>query len=59
MAAMNHTEQPPTCPKHGCQLICPACLGAATSKAKARASRQNGRKGGRPKGPRLPKGDTE
>ena len=29
---------------------CPACRGSATSKRKARASRENGELGGRPKG---------
>jgi len=31
-------------------MVCPACLGAATSKSKAAASRKNGKLGGRPKG---------
>lgn len=39
------------CKVHGVPLVCfcPACRGSAHSERKARASRQNGRKGGRPK----------
>jgi hypothetical protein len=36
------------CPIHNVELICPACLGAKRSKAKAKASRSNGKLGGRP-----------
>jgi hypothetical protein len=39
------------CPIHkDVEMICPACVGAATSKRKAVSSRQNGKLGGRPKG---------
>jgi hypothetical protein len=40
------------CPIHEIEMICycPACRGSATSKRKARASRENGKLGGRPKG---------
>jgi hypothetical protein len=39
------------CKVHGIPLICycPACRGERTSKAKAAASRANGRQGGRPR----------
>jgi hypothetical protein len=38
------------CPKHPhVQLICPACVGSTTSSDRARASRENGKLGGRPK----------
>jgi hypothetical protein len=40
-----------TCATHpNVRLICPACVGAVTSAAKADASRKNGKLGGRPKG---------
>jgi len=40
------------CPIHKVELICycPACRGSVTSKSKARAARENGKLGGRPKG---------
>jgi hypothetical protein len=40
----------PKCPIHGIPLICycPACRGSVRSKAKAKASRENGKLGGRP-----------
>jgi hypothetical protein len=38
------------CPIHKVEMICPACMGAASSKRKAATSRENGRLGGRPKG---------
>ena len=40
------------CPIHRIELICycPACRGAVTSKQKAKAARDNGKLGGRPKG---------
>jgi hypothetical protein len=38
------------CPIHKVELVCPACMGAVTSKRKAAASRDNGKLGGRPKG---------
>lgn len=38
----------PTCNIHGTVLLCPACVGAVTSEAKAAAARANGLKGGRP-----------
>jgi len=40
------------CPIHHVALICycPACRGSVTSKSKAKASRENGKLGGRPKG---------
>jgi hypothetical protein len=40
------------CKVHRVKLVCfcPACRGAARSKRKAQASRQNGLKGGRPPG---------
>lgn len=41
---------PPLCPTHKKALLCPSCLGETKSKAKARAARENGKKGGRPKG---------
>jgi len=39
------------CPIHKVKLICfcPVCRGSARSKRKAKASRQNGTLGGRPK----------
>lgn len=42
----------PKCRIHNMRLICfcPACRGAVTSRRKARASRENGKLGGRPKG---------
>jgi hypothetical protein len=49
------------CPIHHVELICycPACRGSVTSRSKARASRQNGKLGGRPKGSRnKPKSKT-
>lgn len=41
----------PKCEIHGVPLVCwcPKCVGSKTSKAKAKSSRENGRKGGRPK----------
>lgn len=41
----------PKCKIHGIRMncTCPACAGAMRSKRKARASRRNGRLGGRPK----------
>jgi hypothetical protein len=40
------------CPIHKIPLVCycPACHGSVTSKAKVKASRANGKLGGRPKG---------
>jgi hypothetical protein len=39
----------PTCHVHPhVKLQCPACVGAVKSKAKAKASRENGKLGGRP-----------
>lgn len=38
------------CPIHKTEMICPACIGAASSKRKAVTSRENGKLGGRPKG---------
>ena len=40
------------CSIHKIELVtyCPACRGSATSKRKVRASRENGKLGGRPKG---------
>jgi len=50
---MPQNAKMPHCPiHHDVSLVCPACLGARTagitSKAKARASKRNGRLGGRP-----------
>ena len=41
-------KRTPRCPIHQTKLICPACIGATTSIAKAEASARNGRLGGRP-----------
>lgn len=45
---------PPLCPIHKTPLLCPRCAGAeggsSTSDAKVKAARENGKKGGRPKG---------
>jgi len=40
------------CSIHHVEMICycPACRGSATSRAKRKASRENGKLGGRPKG---------
>ena len=42
-----------SCRIHHTPLICPTCIGAtggkATSEAKTKSSRENGKKGGRPK----------
>jgi hypothetical protein len=38
------------CPIHKVELVCPACVGAVTSKRKAASYRENGKLGGRPKG---------
>jgi len=49
------------CPIHHIELICycPACRGSVTSKNKAKASRANGKLGGRPKGTKnKPKSKT-
>jgi len=45
------------CPIHNIQLVCycPACRGEAKSKRKAKASRENGKLGGRPKGSKKAK----
>lgn len=38
------------CPLHPTvTLICPACIGALRTEKKAKSSRENGKKGGRPK----------
>lgn len=41
------------CPTHKRPLVCPSCAaataGSATSKAKAKAARENGKRGGRPR----------
>jgi hypothetical protein len=43
---------PVKCLIHNVPLVCycPVCRGSATSKRKAKTSRENGRLGGRPKG---------
>ena len=48
----------PKCKLHGVPLVCycPVCRGEATSKRKARTSRENGKLGGRPKGSGKKKG---
>jgi hypothetical protein len=58
---MPQNAKMPHCPiHHDVSLVCPACLGARTagitSKAKARASKRNGRLGGRPKLPEHVRG---
>jgi len=42
---------PMKCPIHNVPLVCycPACRGSAKSKRKAVSSRENGKKGGRPR----------
>jgi hypothetical protein len=37
------------CPKHKIKMLCPACMGEARSKRKAKAARINGKEGGRPR----------
>jgi hypothetical protein len=44
-----NTVKNPKCPTHGTILQCPACIASVTSEAKAAASRENGKRGGRPR----------
>lgn len=44
---MNET---PLCDIHRVPLVCPACIGEVKTERKAKASRVNGKLGGRPKG---------
>ncbi len=48
---------PMKCPIHNVPLVCycPACRGSAKSKRKAASSRENGKKGGRPRKKSQPK----